>query len=54
MAHGEQNMSISQKFWNLLSGGVRVRFRVRFQAVKVPIFGGFEGIDLRGQTLPPV
>ena len=23
------------------SGGVRVRFRVRFQAVKVPIFGGF-------------
>ena len=24
-----------------ISGGVRVRFRVRFQAVKVPIFGGF-------------
>ena len=24
-----------------LSDGVRVRFRVRFQAVKVPIFGGF-------------
>ena len=23
------------------SGGVRVRFRVRFQPVKVPIFGGF-------------
>ena len=23
------------------SDGVRVRFRVRFQAVKVPIFGGF-------------
>ena len=23
------------------SGGVRVRFRVRFQAVKVPILGGF-------------
>ena len=23
-----------------ISGGVRVRFRVRFQAVKVPIFGG--------------
>ena len=23
------------------SGGVRVRFPVRFQAVKVPIFGGF-------------
>ena len=26
---------------NVLSDGVRVRFRVRFQAVKVPIFGGF-------------
>ena len=25
----------------LRSGGVRVRFRVRFPAVKVPIFGGF-------------
>ena len=25
----------------LVSGGVRVRFRVRFQAVKVPIYGGF-------------
>ena len=25
----------------LLPGGVRVRFRVRFPAVKVPIFGGF-------------
>ena len=24
-----------------MSDGVRVRFRVRFQAVKVPIFGGF-------------
>ena len=24
-----------------ISGGVRVRFRVQFQAVKVPIFGGF-------------
>ena len=24
-----------------VSGGVRVRFRVRFQAVKVPILGGF-------------
>ena len=24
-----------------MSEGVRVRFRVRFQAVKVPIFGGF-------------
>ena len=23
------------------SGGVQVRFRIRFQAVKVPIFGGF-------------
>ena len=26
---------------HLSSDGVRVRFRVRFQAVKVPIFGGF-------------
>ena len=25
----------------LYSGGVRVRFRVQFQAVSVPIFGGF-------------
>ena len=25
----------------IVSDGVRVRFRVRFQAVKVPIFGGF-------------
>ena len=25
----------------VLSDGVRVQFRVRFQAVKVPIFGGF-------------
>ena len=25
-----------------MSGGVRVRFRVRFQAVKVPIFDGFQ------------
>ena len=25
----------------VLSDGVRVRFRVRFQAVKIPIFGGF-------------
>ena len=25
----------------LISGGVRVRFRVRFQVVKVPIFSGF-------------
>ena len=30
--------TIGQK---LRSDGVRVRFRVRFQAVKVPIFGGF-------------
>ena len=28
-------------FWNSQSGGVRVRLRVRFQAVKVPIFSGF-------------
>ena len=27
--------------WNLISDGVRVRFRVRFQAVKIPVFGGF-------------
>ena len=26
---------------DVFSGGVRVRFRVRFQAVNVPMFGGF-------------
>ena len=26
----------------LMSDGVRVRFRVRFQAVKIPIFGGLK------------
>ena len=30
----------NQKFQKV-SGGVRVRFRVRFQVVKVPIVGGF-------------
>ena len=29
------------RLWPKISDGVRVRFPVRFRAVKVPIFGGF-------------
>ena len=39
--YGHEDFSDFRNFQHL-SGGVRVRFRVRFQAVKVLIFGEFQ------------
>ena len=41
VAFGARFKGLSLYFLYQKSGGVRVRFWVRFQAVKVPIFGGF-------------